>query len=155
MKRRVCAYHHTFGRPHLMVTVSPRDGNSFWIAVHSGFDASTPEAAAKRLGDLWRQGIPFPHQDDIGRASLKDPTLAAMHFDDFSNFFFEKVVGWDKAAGEAVNGGGLFGKALAYTAGVETQGDGTLHFHALITLDEFPATSQEEEAWELKLAEKD
>jgi len=44
---------------------------------------------------------------------------------------------------------------LAYTAGVETQGGGTLHFHALITLDELPATAEEEEAWELKLADKD
>jgi hypothetical protein len=155
MRRRVYAYYHTFGRPHLMVTMSPRDDNSFWIAVHSGFDANTPEAAAKSFDDLWRQGKTFPHQDDIRRASLKDPTLAAMHFDDFANFFFEKVVGWDKAAGKAVNGGGLFGKVLAYAAGVETQGGGTLHFHALIFLDEFPATGQEEEAWELKLAEKD
>jgi len=53
MKRRVYAYYHTFGRSHLMVTASPRDANSFWIAVHSGFDASTPEAAAKSLEDLW------------------------------------------------------------------------------------------------------
>jgi len=155
MKRRVYAYYHTFGRPHLMVTASPRDDNSFWIAVHSGFDANTPEATAKSFEDLWGQEKPFPHQDDIRRAALKDPTLAAMHFDDFSSFFFEKVVGWDKASGKAVDGGGLFGKALAYTAGVETQGGGTLHFHALITLDEFPATALEEEAWELKLADED
>ena len=154
MKRRVFAYYHTFGRPHLMVTASPRDDNSFWIAVHAGFDASTPEATAKSFEDLWGQGKPFPRQDDIRRAALKDPTLAAMHFDDFSNFFFEKVVGWDKESGKAVDGGGLFGRALAYTAGVETQGGGTLHFHALITLDEFPATALEEEAWELKLADE-
>ena len=69
-----------------MVAASPRDDNSFWIAVNSGFDASTPEAAARSFDDLWKQGKPFPNQDDIWRASLKDSTLAAMHFDDFSNF---------------------------------------------------------------------
>jgi len=44
---------------------------------------------------------------------------------------------------------------LAYTAGVETQGGGILHFHSLINLGELPATAEEEEAWELKLADKD
>ena len=128
MKRRVYAYYHTFGRPHLMVTASPRDENSFWIAVHAGFDASTPEAAAKSFDDLWGQDKPFPHQDDIKRAALRDPTLVAIQFDDFTTFFFEKVVGWDKTAGKAIDGGGLFGKAVAYTAGVagvETQGQNT------------------------------
>jgi len=91
MKRRVYAYYHTFGRPHLMVTASPRDENSFWIAVHAGFDASTPEAAAKSFDDLWGQDKPFPHQDDIKRAALRDPTLVAIQFDDFTTFFFEKL----------------------------------------------------------------
>ena len=29
MRKRVYAYYHTFGRPHLMVAASPRDDNSF------------------------------------------------------------------------------------------------------------------------------
>jgi len=62
MRRRVFAYYHTFGRPHLMITVSPRDDNSFWIAVHSKFDASTPEAVAKSYEDLNDKGMPFPQQ---------------------------------------------------------------------------------------------
>lgn len=147
MRRRVYAYYQTFGRPHLMITASPRDDNSFWIAVHAGFDASTPATVAQSFEDLWNNFKPFPHQDDLRRAALKDPTLAAIHFDDFSTFFFEKIIGWNKTSGKSVDGGGLFGKAVAYTAGVETQGGGTLHFHALITLEDFPATAKEEELW--------
>ena len=49
------------------------------------------------------------------------------------------------AQARASDGGGLFGRALAYAAGVETQGAGTLHFHALIAPDEFPAAALEEE----------
>ena len=90
MKWRVYAY-HTSGRPYLMVTASPRDDNSFWTVVHSGFDASTPKAAAKSFDDLWGQGKPFPHQDDIWRAALKDPTLAAIHFDDFPLSFLRRL----------------------------------------------------------------
>jgi len=55
---------------------------------------------------------------------------------------------WDKEAGKAHESGGLFGKAVAYTAGVETQGGGALHFHALITLEDFRATHDEEKRWE-------
>ena len=44
-------------------------------------------------------------------------------------------------------GVGFFGRALAYTAGAKTQGVGTLHFHALINPDEFPAAAFEEEKW--------
>ena len=148
MRRRVYAYYHKFGRPHLMITASPRDDNSFWIAVHAGFDANTPESTAKNFEDLWQhpQKV-FPGQDDIQRAALKDPVLAAVHFDEFSKFFFEKIVGWDKSKGQAAAGGGLFGKAVAYTAGVETQGGGTLHMHALIFLEDFPASTKEEQLW--------
>ena len=42
------------------------------------------------------------------------------------------------AQAKALDGGGLFGRALAYTAGVETQGVGTLHFHALVNPGVFP-----------------
>ena len=148
MRKRVYAYYHTFGRPHLMVTASPRDDNSFWLAVNAGFDASTPSSAAQSFDDLCSSDKVFPDQDDIRRAALKDPTLAAVRFDNFAGFFFDQIVGWDKEAGKAHETGGLFGKAVAYTAGVETQGGGTLHFHALITLEDFPATQNEEKRWE-------
>ena len=108
------------------------DDNLFWIAVHSGFDANTPEATAKNFDDTWGQGKPFSSPRRYPARGSQGPALAAMHFDDFSTFFFKRV-GWDKAVVKATDGSGFFGKALAYTTGIETQGGGTLHFHALAT----------------------
>jgi hypothetical protein len=139
-----------------MITASPRDDNSFAIAQNSGFDASTPESTARSYEEYVQEKKNFPHQDDIlvRRAALKDPVLAAIFFDEFSCFFFEKIVGWNKREGKSIEGGGLFGEVVACAAGVDTQGGGTLHFHALLFLKDFPATFEEEKIWRAVASQK-
>jgi hypothetical protein len=87
----------------------------------------------------------FPSQAEIGRFARKDPVAAVEYFLEVSKFFFENILGWDPKTKKSVEGGGLLGELSAYTAGIEAQGNSTLHFHALCWVKGFPRTQNEEE----------
>ena len=66
------------------------------------------------------------------RTRINYPGLCAYFFECVLDTILQEVVGWDVAADEPREEGGMFGKPLAYTASVKEQGRRTLHAHIMI-----------------------
>jgi hypothetical protein len=156
MGHKVDAYCQQFGRPHLMVTMSPLTDNQFVVAVRSasldddGIHASCLLDAFdhKDADGNEVKAKPLPSAKSIQEACVKDPVAAAEYFDKMSNFFIEKILGWDPKTHRSVKEGGLFGYPQAYAAGIETQGCSLLHFHMLVWLENMPHTGVEEDNYD-------
>ena len=145
MGHHAIAMYTLHGRPHRMLTVTPSDSNSVWIAHHSGllnFTQENPESF-KELFDLEAMKK-FPSEKAIRSACNKDPVLCAVKFDHMiKEYIIPVVLGWDMEAGRSFPGCGEFNELNGFVASVESQGDkaGTLHAHILIwekTRDERP-----------------
>jgi hypothetical protein len=109
--------------------------------LYDGFDHTKDEPPGP-------EALPMPLPKAIQQACVNDPVAAAEYFDKMSNFFIEKVLGWDPVTHRSVKDGGLFGFPQAYAAGIETQGCSLLHFHMLIWLENMPHTAAQEEEYE-------
>ena len=143
MRRFVDSMYDRFGKPHAMVTFTPKDSTSAWIAFHSGH---LNGVSFKTLHN-WRDPD-FPSQEDIRKAACKDPVLAAIHFQKFLNDYVIPIYfGWDVKNGCSFEGGGEVGILKGYVIPVEAQGalTATLHAHALLWFEGYPRTSIEEE----------
>ena len=143
MRRFVDSMYDRFAKPHAMLTFTPKDSTSVWIAFHSGH---LNEVSFKTLHN-WRDPD-FPSQDDIRKAACKDPVLAAIHFQKFLHDYVIPIYfGWDVKNGCSFEGGGEVGILKGWVIPVEQQGalTGTLHAHALLWFEGYPGTSAEEE----------
>lgn len=129
-RRRGFCLQTRFGSPYVFVTLSPKDNGSLTVAYLAG------DVPCERLADLTMRDLPT--QAERFASTAKDPVAAARYFHRTVEAFFEEAVGFDVAAQRPLARGGIFGHAKAYIGGVETQGDGTLHLHALVWLHGTP-----------------
>mgnify|MGYP001169804599 CR=1 FL=1 len=143
MSSFVDAIYDRKGKPHAMITFTPKDSVSGWIAFHSGH----LNGVSFETLHNWRDPD-FPSQDDIRKAACKDPVLSAIHFQKFiDDYVIPIYLGWDSQKGCSFEGGGEVGVVEAYVIPVEAQGALTcaLHAHMLVWLEGYPKTSYEEE----------
>ena len=124
MRREIHAYESHFGRPHLMLTMTPDDTGSLNVALRSHHVSLSEEQTAAK----------------IETAACSDPTACAQMFETMSNFFLEEIVRFDQKKKTSKPGGGLFGTCKAYYGGIETQGNNRLHWHLIIWLENWPST---------------
>jgi len=121
---------HHFGLPHLFLTYTGDDQNSFMVQVYSDceIDDKTPVAT-------------LTDQDLLKRSKLRNelrisyPGICAYFYECMLKIVIEEVIGWDMKNNEARPGGGLFGIPIAFTSSTEEQGRTTLHSHFLIWLN--------------------
>jgi hypothetical protein len=131
------------GKPHKMVTLTPKSGNQFVVAVRAGLgeaELETPEAIAQYFYDVTDGKMPMPSHGDIQGWTDKDPVRAAEYFTEMVNFYLREVIGWDKENGCSFPGGGLYGECIAYAGGIENQGSALLHTHLLFWFKNFART---------------
>lgn len=143
MKRFSNSMCDTFGKPSGMVTWTPKDSNSSWIACFSGHLNGVNYEVVKD----WKDPN-FPAQKEIRRAASKDPVLSAVSFQKFVDEYVIPIyLGWDVERGCSFKNGGEIGKVKAFLIPLESQGALTsaLHSHALVWLEDFPKTMKEEE----------
>ena len=131
------------GKAHGMVTFTPKDNVSGWIAVFSG------HLDGVKYEDIREWDNPnFPSQANIRKAACKDPTLAAISFQKYVDEYVIPIYfGWDMENGCSFPGGGQIGTLEAFIIPVESQGGltSTLHGHALVWFKNLAKTSQKEE----------
>lgn len=124
-----------FGDPAVFATISPKDNGSLAVS-HLAC-----EVDVTRLNDVGLSSL--PSQAARFAAKAKDPVAAARYFHRVAKMFFEDIVGYDRKMQQPLARGGVFGVPQAYIAGVETQGDETLLFHAIIWLHGFSRSASE------------
>ena len=133
-RRDAEAMQHHFGLPHLFLTYTGDDQNSFLVQVYSEheIDDDTP---VRNLSD-----------EELARRSklrnelrISYPGICAYFYECMLEIVIEEVIGWDLRTNEARRGGGLFGIPIAFTSSTEEQGRMTLHSHFLIWLKNFQA----------------
>ena len=143
MSRYVDAIYDRKGKPHGMISFTPKDSVSGWIAYHSGH---LNGVSFEQLHN-WRDPN-FPSQHDIRKAASKDPVMSAIHFQKFLDEYVIPIyLGWDVQNHCSFDGGGEIGVVEAFVIPVEAQGAITscLHGHMLVWLTKFPKTSTDEE----------
>ena len=131
------------GKPHAMVSFTPQDSVSGWIAYHSGH---LNGVSFEQLYN-WRDPD-FPSQHDIRNAASKDPVMSAIHFQKFLDEYIIPIyLGWDVQNHCSFEGGGEIGFVDAFVIPVEAQGAFTscLHGHMLVWFKNYPKTSIDEE----------
>ena len=142
MKRFSDSYCDAFSMPSGMVTWTPKDNTSSWIACFSGQLNGVNYEIIKD----WKDPN-FPTQKEIRRAASKDPVLSAVAFQKFIDEYVIPILfGWDIERGCSYEEGGEIGKVRAFLIPIEAQGalTSTLHAHALVWLEDFPRTMKEE-----------
>lgn len=112
-----------FGGPYLFVTISPKDNGSLAVSYLAG------DLAVEKLEQVDFHSLPTQAERFVSTA--KDPVAQSRYFDRVAHIFLEEVMGFDTSVQRPLARGGLFGLTRAFIAGVETQGDGTLHMHLL------------------------
>jgi len=122
-QRRGFGLQTLFGSAFVFVMASPKDNGSLTVAYLAG------DVEASKLIHVGSRDLPAQAQRFA--SSAKDPVAAARYFHRASTTFFEVLLGYDMDGQRPLARGGIFGHLEALIAGVETQGDGTLHFHAL------------------------
>ena len=102
MSRYVDAMYDRKGKPHGMISFTPKDSVSCWIAFHSGH---LNGVSFEKLYN-WRDPD-FPSQDDIRKAASKDPVMSAIHFQKFLDEYVIPIyLGWDAQNCCSFEGGG-------------------------------------------------
>ena len=122
-QRRRFGLQTLFGSAFVFVTASTKDNGSLTVAYLAG------DVDASKLIHVGSRDLPTQAQRFA--SSAKDAVAAARYFHRAFTTFFEVLLGYDMEAQRPLARGGIFGHLEALIAGVETQGDGTLHFHAL------------------------
>jgi len=143
MSRYVDAMYDRYGKPHGMISFTPKDSVSCWIAFHSGH---LNGVSFEKLYN-WRDPD-FPSQNDIRKAASKDPVMSAIHFQKFLDEYIIPIyLGWDAQNCCSYEGGGEIGVVKRYVIPVEAQGaiTSTLHGHMLVWFEDYPTTSNDEE----------
>lgn len=146
MRRIISAYEDMFGTAHLMVTITPNDSDSGWIAMHTRTLSSNEDIF--EIMDDWNSHA-FPSSEDIRSATNKDPGLAALQFMNIMNdIVIPKYFGWDMKNGKAFECGGTYGIIDAFLSCFEAQGaaTNTCHSHSVIWKRGWPKTSVEARA---------
>ena len=77
-----------YGRPTLMVTITPSSFNQFIVALRAGFENNNDNALT--LNDIFLLKKELPLQVVINDTASKDPALAAEYFIEIINFFLRK-----------------------------------------------------------------
>lgn len=111
----------------VFVTMTPTDVGTMNISVVAG------EMGGEEVDDMRRTGN-MPSKPQRLRLSGIDASACAENFEKVCEVFFEDVVRFDRRAGLPKKGGGLFGVVKAYIGAVESQTNGTLHLHAILSL---------------------
>jgi len=122
-QRRRFGLQTLFGSAFVFVTASTKDNGSLTVAYLAG------DVDASKLIHVGSRDLPTQAQRFA--SSAKDAVAAARYFHRAFTTFFEVLLGYDMEAQRPLARGGIFGHLEALIAGVETQGEGTLHFHAL------------------------
>jgi len=107
------ALQHNFGLPHIFLTITPDDENSFLVEVYIGTQQSTTATEDMSDTDL---------KNTAQRRTalrLKFPGLCAFYYETVVNIVLEEIIGWDTKANKAKTEGGLFGIPLAFTLSTE------------------------------------
>ena len=91
MSRYVDAKYDRKGKPHAMISFTPKDSVSGWIAYHSGHLNGVSFEQLHNWGDP-----DFPSQHDIRKAASKDPVMSAIRFQIFLDEYVIPIyLGWD------------------------------------------------------------
>ncbi|HLP35109.1 MAG TPA: DUF6570 domain-containing protein [Amoebophilaceae bacterium] len=113
-----------WGLPRIFLTINPHDYNSPLLFFINGKKETI--------------GGPFPKKLDYNNrrsTAISDPVAAAKFFHIVISKTLEILIGYERK-----DKMGVLGKVRGYYGTVETQGRGTLHFHCLIWLKDFPHT---------------
>ena len=114
------------GFPRLFVTINPHDLNSSLVLYYAN--------KAERIDIPSSQ---LPNFCERMHIAISNPVACAKFFDRVITAFLEHLI-----IGLGPNGGGVFGEVDAYYGTVEAQGRGTLHFHSMIWLKNFPGNEE-------------
>ena len=89
--------------------------------------------------DLW------PEMSNVEKCETvaQCPGASAQHFQDVLDTFIADILGWDVDKRTAKEGGGVFGKVVAWATCVEEQARGSLHAHFIVWIEGMPATLKE------------
>ena len=143
MRSAIASFEDIFGTAHLMVTSTPNDADSGWIAMHTQALSSN-----KDIFDImndWNSDA-FPSSEDMRAATNKDPALAALQFINImEDIIIPEHFGWDMKNGKPFERGGKYGIVDGFVSCFEAQGATTnkLHSHTIIWLRGWPKTSAE------------
>ena len=124
------AHQHNFGLPHIFLTITPDDENSFLVEVYYG-DPNHP-IPVDEMSDTELQNTAKRRT----AIRLKFPGLCAFFYETIVNIVVEEIIGWDTKSNKAKTEGGLFGVPLAFSLSTEEQSRRTLHMHILIWIQE-------------------
>jgi len=105
------AHQHTFGLPHIFLTVTPDDENNFLVEVSSGQSNTTCQSPGESKSDK-QLTIEAKNQSAI---RFQFPGLWDFFYDTVVDIAVEEIIGWNWKAGKAMKSGGLFGIPQAYT----------------------------------------
>lgn len=127
-----------------MVTLTPKSDNQVVVAIRSGL-GKEEYRTAEDMGEYFArlvEGVEeeLPPIKETMFWTAKDPVRAAEYFEDIVECFLRDILGWDQETRKSRKGGGEYGTALAYAGGIENQGNGLLHTHLLIWLDDMAPT---------------
>lgn len=114
------------GFPRLFVTINPHDLNSSLVLYYANKSERIDIPSSQLPGWFERMEI-----------AINNPVACAKFFDRVITAFLQHLI-----IGLGPNGGGVFGEVDAYYGTVEAQGRGTLHFHSMIWLKNFPGNEE-------------
>jgi hypothetical protein len=134
-RKRAYAYANYFGQHAIFFTLSPNAIGSSTVLYYAG------AINAESIETIITESLP----SNTRRREIisNDPIASAKYFDRLvTDVLITKVIGIDPKTSRSFAGGGVFGPAKAYLAGVETQGSGNLHIHGLVWLHSAPTTAR-------------
>ena len=130
-RQRMHSMMTNFGLPSPMCAVTPEDGNSFRIRIHSGeFDEddvrSTPfhnATNSKKMADF---------QLECAELRARHPGYCAFEFEQVVKIVHRFLIGWNDKEGVNDQTMGVCGDIVAVCSAGEEQGRKTLHRHILL-----------------------
>lgn len=124
------AHQHNFGLPHIFLTITPDDENSFLIEVYIG----RADEQAKSVEETSDEELQWQAKKRTA-FRLEFPGLCAFFYQTVVDIVIEEIIGWDLKSNRARTEGGLFGIPQAFTLSTEEQGRRTLHMHIQVWIE--------------------
>ncbi|KAI9324413.1 hypothetical protein BDR26DRAFT_966413 [Obelidium mucronatum] len=136
------------GVANIFATISPATSRSWAVAINCDL-VNGEHCQLKFLvgdGELampGTDGIILPNNNARTSAASSNSYECADYARRVLNVFLEDFIGWDFKFRAPVRGGGCLGIPRFVTTSAETQKQGDIHFHMVISLHGFPRTSAE------------
>ncbi|KAI9327432.1 hypothetical protein BDR26DRAFT_901351 [Obelidium mucronatum] len=153
-KSRQAGLHTAFGLQrrlgvaNIFATISPATSRSWAVAINCDLVNGEHCQLKFLVGDgklalPGTDGIILPNNNARTSAASSNSYECADYARRVLNVFLEDFIGWDFKFRAPVRGGGCLGIPRFVTTSAETQKQGDIHFHMVISLHGFPRTSAE------------